>query len=201
MLTGEQAYLLSALSQYGYSLFQPDQMADPNELLARMVESADARLLEGFPVVLANALEKHRATVSFSAVEKRLADETSRERFRRLVALSMYLFGVFGLENLRLPEYAREGRDALLSENANGAGRIFQWSLTRMSDVHGSTVYYTYSADQGQRYLDSIYYVSPIACRFADHRLLPPRTASRTAHASPRKFPPRRARFPTDDGD
>lgn len=119
MLSGEQAYLLSALSQYGYSLLQPDQMADPNELLANLAKSADARLLEGFPVVFANALEKHRDKVNLASAENRLTDDASRERFRRLVALSVYLFKVFGLENLRPPEFAREGRDQLLNELRN----------------------------------------------------------------------------------
>lgn len=116
MMTGDQAFLFSALAQYGYSLLQPDEMADPNELLAKLAKSPDPRLLEGFPVVLANALEKHRGRVSLSAAENMLDDESARERFRRLVALSVYLFDVFGLEDLRPPEYAREGRDALLAE-------------------------------------------------------------------------------------
>lgn len=116
MMTGDQAFLFSALAQYGYSLLQPDEMADPNELLAKLAKSADPRLLEGFPVVLANALEKHRGKVSLSAAEGLLDDESGRERFRRLVALSVYLYNVFGLENLRPSEYALKGRDALLAE-------------------------------------------------------------------------------------
>lgn len=119
MLTGEQAYLFSALSQYGYSLLQPHQMADPNELLANLAKSTDARLLEGFPVVFANALEKHREKVNLASAETLLTDDPSRERFRRLVALSVYLFNVFGLESLRPPEFAREGREKLLAELRN----------------------------------------------------------------------------------
>lgn len=119
MLTGDSAYLLSALSQYGYSLLQPDQMADPNELLANLAKNADPRLLEGFPVVLANAIEKHRDKVDLAAAEHLLPDESSRERFHKLTALSLYLFNVFGLESLRTPEYAREWRDKLLTELRN----------------------------------------------------------------------------------
>src|SRR5581483_10659691 len=119
MLTGEQAHLFNALSQYGYSLFQPDQMANPNELLANLANSNDGRLLEGFPVVLANALAKYRDQLNLASAEKLLPNESSRERFRRLVALSVYLFNVFGLENLRPPEYAREGREKLLAELRN----------------------------------------------------------------------------------
>ncbi|UPT74159.1 MAG: hypothetical protein M0D55_20490 [Elusimicrobiota bacterium] len=90
MLKGDAAYLLSAMSQYGYSLLQPDRMADPNELLAGLAGSEDTRVLEGFPVVLANALEKHADKVDLDAALASLTDENVRERLRRLTALSFF---------------------------------------------------------------------------------------------------------------
>ena len=104
MMTGDDAYLFSALSQYGYSLFQPDEMADPNDLLARLSQSHDARLLEGFPVVLARAMGKRASQVDLLAAEKSLASDEAREKFGKLAALSFYLFDVFGLENLKPAE-------------------------------------------------------------------------------------------------
>ncbi len=101
MLRGDAGSLLSAMSQYGYSLLHPDQMADPNELLTALSQSDDVRVLEGFPVVLANALQKRPNAVDLRAAENLLKDEPARERFRRLTALSFYLLGVFGYENLR----------------------------------------------------------------------------------------------------
>jgi hypothetical protein len=59
---------------------------------------------------------------------------------------------------------------ALQTEDGGGRGRIFRWFLTRMSDVHGSTVYYRYSESlgsvggDGSRYLTDIHYASPAAC-------------------------------------
>ena len=53
---------------------------------------------------------------------------------------------------------------ALQSENDDGSGRVFMWLLTRMSDAHGSAVYYRYLADAGDRYLSDVHYVSPAAC-------------------------------------
>ncbi len=41
------------------------------------------------------------------------------------------------------------------------SGGIYRWCLTRMSDAHGSTVYYLYDQPDGQSYLTDIYYVSP----------------------------------------
>ncbi|GAB5547640.1 MAG: hypothetical protein SangKO_074000 [Sandaracinaceae bacterium] len=53
---------------------------------------------------------------------------------------------------------------ALETEDGSGRGRIYRWFLTRMSDAHGSTVYYRYREDEGHRYLDDIHYVSPADC-------------------------------------
>lgn len=66
------------------------------------------------------------------------------------------------------PEMITGSRYSLQSEYDDGHGRVFQWNLTRMSDAHGSTVYYQYAADQGQRYIQDIYYVSPNTCAVGD---------------------------------
>ncbi|MCB9592813.1 MAG: hypothetical protein H6719_08775 [Sandaracinaceae bacterium] len=43
-------------------------------------------------------------------------------------------------------------------------GDIFQWGLTRMTDPHGSSVFYVYDTDDGRSYLRDLYYVSPDTC-------------------------------------
>jgi len=101
----EDAYLYSALSQYGYSLLQPDEFSDPNVLLARLSQSENPRLLEGFPVVLANAMESHRDKVDLETAEVELPGEPARTRFRKLVWLSFNLFDIFGLGNLKSAGY------------------------------------------------------------------------------------------------
>lgn len=122
MLQGDDAYLLSAMSEYGYSLLQPDRMPDPNDLLAALSQSADVRVLEGFPVVLATALEKRRDAVNLEAAESSLKDAPARERFEKLAALSFYLFGVFGFEELKQRDYsARLDRAKLLDELRDAA--------------------------------------------------------------------------------
>ncbi|MFI5348001.1 MAG: hypothetical protein ACHQ2Z_00535 [Elusimicrobiota bacterium] len=100
-MTGTSEQLLAAMGEYGYALFEPNQMTDPNKVLTALSSSDDVRVLEGFPVVLANALEKNRSAVDLRAAEASLNNDAARERFRRLTALSFYLFGVFGFENLK----------------------------------------------------------------------------------------------------
>ncbi len=57
-----------------------------------------------------------------------------------------------------------DARAALESEFDRGEGRIFRWHLTRMSDPHGSAVYYRYFESEGERYLAEAYYLSPASC-------------------------------------
>ena len=54
--------------------------------------------------------------------------------------------------------------NALERDPERASGGVFRWSLTRMSDAHGSTVYYLYDQDDGRSYLRDLYYVSPNDC-------------------------------------
>ncbi|WP_275935527.1 SpvB/TcaC N-terminal domain-containing protein [Sandaracinus amylolyticus] len=53
-------------------------------------------------------------------------------------------------------------------ESSEADPRVARWSLTRMSDAHGSTVYYGYRYDRGQSYLETIHYLAPHTCAGAD---------------------------------
>ena len=54
--------------------------------------------------------------------------------------------------------------DALQKAPGSGDERIFRWYLTRMSDAHGSTVYYRYFEDWGSVYVQEVFYLSPASC-------------------------------------
>ena len=103
----EGANFYSDLAQYGYSLIHPDQVTDPNELLVALAKSKDLRLLEGFPVVLANALEKDAERLNLTATEQRLKNKVIRKRFDELVVLSFSIFKVFGLDKLSMVAYPK----------------------------------------------------------------------------------------------
>lgn len=70
----------------------------------------------------------------------------------------------FGLVLDGPPEIVADSANAVQREPETDSHRIFAWLLTRMSDAHGSTVYYRYVVDGGQRYLRDIHYVSPSSC-------------------------------------
>jgi len=63
----------------------------------------------------------------------------------------------------RLPGGVVTGEQAL-QRDPDGTGAVFSWHLTRMSDVHGATVYYRYTQDGGSVYLSDLYYDSPASC-------------------------------------
>lgn len=94
------ADLNSMLSEYGYPLLYPQKLADPNQLLVVLSKSKDLRLLEGFPVVLANALEKEPGKIDLAAAESRLKNNSIRRRFNELLLLSMFIYKAFGLSEL-----------------------------------------------------------------------------------------------------
>lgn len=115
----EGANFYSDLSQYGYSLIHPDQVTDPNELLVALSKTKDLRLLEGFPVVLANALEKNAEKLNLGLTVRRLNNKVIRKRFAELVVLSFSIFKVFGLDTLSTVAYPK----SLADENRQAAIR------------------------------------------------------------------------------
>ncbi|MBX3275876.1 MAG: hypothetical protein KF729_36800, partial [Sandaracinaceae bacterium] len=51
-----------------------------------------------------------------------------------------------------------------LEADPGGSGDVFGWALTRMTDAHGSSVFYLYDTDDARSYVTDVYYVSPHAC-------------------------------------
>lgn len=102
MATNRQK-LVQQLNRYGYSLLEPEARADPNELLAEMVRTRDARILEGFPVVLANVLRSDAGHFNVKNIDRRLRSLADRKLFRALMEVSMELFRLF---NVRVSAYS-----------------------------------------------------------------------------------------------
>lgn len=93
--------LLDALAQYGYPLLRPSVPGKPEVLLKQLVEQDDVRLMEGFPVVLANAMETKEQLEWESGDWNPPRGYFSKEAGEKLVcllALSYLLFKLFGLE-------------------------------------------------------------------------------------------------------
>jgi hypothetical protein len=92
--------LMDQLAQYGYALSVPGTpAAAPEKVLEALLKQEDTRLLEGFPVVLANALSQKSAleweknTRPGGAFSGKV-----RDRFGVLLGLSALLFELFGMK-------------------------------------------------------------------------------------------------------
>ncbi len=91
--------LLGQLAQFGYALIVPEtHAASPEKVLEALLKQDDVRLLEGFPVVLANALAQKNA-LAWEKNEWRPGkafSEKTKERWTALMAVSVFLFRLFG---------------------------------------------------------------------------------------------------------
>ncbi len=106
-MTDNRQKLLRQLPRFGYTLFEPDTRPDPNEVLAEMVKSHDARILEGFPVVLANILAQDKKAVDVTKLEKRLRLLDDRRLVRELLAISAQLFRLYNVPGFDDPSLNR----------------------------------------------------------------------------------------------
>ena len=87
--------LLRSLNALGFPLFEPQAEQDANAVLAGVVKSTDLRLLEGFPVVLANSGE--RGLFDYDKVLQYLEKSSDKTCFQALVLMALALYRVLGL--------------------------------------------------------------------------------------------------------
>lgn len=87
--------LLKNLNRLGFPLMEPEEEFDVNKTLAEVVKSKDARLWEGFPVLLANTAREYY--FDYEGVLKYLTKKESRENFHFLLVLSLALYKYYHL--------------------------------------------------------------------------------------------------------
>ena len=82
--------LLKQLRELGYPLFETEKALDVNETLAEVVKSKDMRLWEGFPLLLANSLE--RGLFDYKVSEMHLRGVFDKNHFQNLMLMSLALY-------------------------------------------------------------------------------------------------------------
>lgn len=117
--------LMDQLAQHGYALMRPRSTEPGEKLLVHLSQQDDVRLLEGFPVVLANLL-KEKEALAWENKKWKPSDEFSQKtqnRLAPLLSLSYYVFRLFGLEEelqnrtLKLLSKFHWGKEKFLSLN------------------------------------------------------------------------------------
>ena len=101
---------LKSLSRLGFPMFEPSEELEVNETLAKVVKSNDSRLLEGFPVLLANAGESYQ--FASDQVEQQLSTTELRERYHRLILLSAAVYTYYHLTFSWLAKLKKNFSDA-----------------------------------------------------------------------------------------
>lgn len=120
--------LSGRLKALGFPLFKEGQAVDANLTLAQMAKSADMRLWEGFPVVLANSAA--RGLLDYGAAAKYLKKPAERSCFDSLVAMSLALYHAAGSSFI----WAGALYDRLNGDKKEESG-LFEDALTKNVDV------------------------------------------------------------------
>ncbi len=86
----ENKELLQKVSQLGFPLVEVEEKFDVNQTLAEVVKSNNARLLEGFPVLLVNAAREEN--FNYEKVQGYLTGDHDKNLLKELVLLSLSLY-------------------------------------------------------------------------------------------------------------
>ena len=89
--------LYENLNRLGFALMEVKEDFDVNKTLAEVVRSKDARLWEGFPVLLANAAQEYG--FNYDQTLKNL-EKQDQKNFHALLLLSLALYQLFHLSFL-----------------------------------------------------------------------------------------------------
>jgi hypothetical protein len=88
--------LLDNVKELGFPLFETKKSMDANKTLAEVAKSKDSRLWEGFPLLLANTLE--RGLFNYKEALKNFKNPKEINGFQKLVLMSLALYKYLGLK-------------------------------------------------------------------------------------------------------
>lgn len=93
----KKAVLLKKVKELGYPLFETEKSLDANETLAEVAKSKEPRLWEGFPLLLANSLEKN--LFDYKTAQMHLRGLWDKGNFHNLVMMSLALYKYLKLKS------------------------------------------------------------------------------------------------------
>ena len=88
--------LLDNVKELGFPLLETKKSVDANKTLAEVTKSKDYRLWEGFPLLLANSLE--RGLFDYREALRNFKNSQERNYFQKLVLMSLALYKYLGLK-------------------------------------------------------------------------------------------------------
>jgi len=148
--------LLNNVAKLGLPMLEPDEEFNVNETLAQVVKSRDARLWEGFPVLLANAANDQR--FSLDRVDSMLQGKL-KSHLHHLVMLSLAVYGTQKLTlswaNKLLRNLSNEDRALVkqwqdkLAHNEAVSWNYKKFDAQRLNNTFA--LYFEHSAEKARR--------------------------------------------------
>ncbi len=136
----EDKELLNKVSQLGFPLVEVADKFDVNQTLADVVKSKNARLLEGFPVLLVNAARDE--SFDYEKVQNYLSSDKDKSFLKELLLLSLGLYKALGFYFSRGKSFGKK-----LSEQELSKVKQFRNDLAHDSNsLHLAG--YTFSAER-----------------------------------------------------
>lgn len=135
----EDKELLERVGKLGFPLVETEEKFDVNQTLAEVVKSNNARLLEGFAVLLVNAARDDN--FSYAGVQNYLTEDKDKNLLKELFLLSLSLYKVLNFY-FNLPKSLYE---KLSAEDLNKM-KEFRSCLTH--DANFNVAEYTFSPER-----------------------------------------------------
>lgn len=139
----EDKELLERVGKLGFPLVETEEKFDVNQTLAEVVKSNNARLLEGFAVLLVNAVRDNN--FSYAGVQNYLTGDKDKNLLKELFLLSLSLYKVLNFYfNLPKSLYEKLSAEDLnkmkefrnyLAHDANFNVMGYAFSPERLKDV------------------------------------------------------------------
>lgn len=139
----EDKELLERAGKLGFPLVETEEKFDVNQTLAEVVKSNNARLLEGFAVLLVNAARDDH--FSYAGVQNYLTEDKDKNLLKELFLLSLSLYKVldfyFNLPKSLYEKLSAEDLNKMkefrnyLAHNANFNVAGYTFSPERLKDV------------------------------------------------------------------
>ena len=129
--------LLKNVNRLGFPLMEPEEDVDVNRTLAEVVKSKDARLWEGFPVLLANTAREYK--FDYNEVLKYLTKKESRKNFHSLLVLSLALYKNYRLSFAWSNQLKEEVLNQYVNELKKMRNQLTQDEVVALQNMQFST--------------------------------------------------------------
>lgn len=135
----EDKELLERVGRLGFPLVETEEKFDVNQTLAEVVKSNNARLLEGFAVLLVNAVRDDN--FSYAGVQNHLTEDKDKNLLKELFLLSLSLYKVLNF-------YFNFPKSLYEKLSADDLNKMKEFRNYLTHDVNFNVMGYTFSPER-----------------------------------------------------